>query len=777
MKKKRSILTGRIIALITAVMLTGCAENIDTRETSTAAPQTTQTVTAAAETSAASAAPPPRKETAAVTIAATAAAAPTPPEKPDPTAEVYAAAKPLEGLKLVPASKQGVYKLVGLPEKEPELEYHHGTVVAFECVKTELKIKTDSEADSESETESESQADSESKTDNDSHVDSVSKTESESQTDSESKTESESQADSESESDGEKEDGGLMLETFNIRIYDMQKSLILGETDSITTGYYPYNWETCGSFDDGYYSCMGNKFRIMDIGMNVRSEFELPLSSCTRVWVTDSGRFILCNSRRGPSSLFDAETQTEISLSRNVKAAGVISKSGDTFEIITAKGERFTITGGGEVTSLGILEIPAYYRESLAELSGRVIDLVPSGLCVREPAEGTALLADKLPEKISYIIAATKRYITYTGENGKSRVIDLEAGKVSEEIGKGKYAMRGDSLDDDFIFYNGSRYCLAVPSELKYEQTIGTTGLDLKTEEYLLYFQPPQPDSDRSEQLLDELLNTYNVRVMFAPIDEDVSYCGYYCKAYNGSQAEILEGLKDFLALSPPAILTEATKFGAETWILICSTIVDDPELSSFGAAGFTAEIGLHPFVALETPLDEKQAKAADHLTESELYEQFKTTVTNNFSHEFIHILDRNTTAFQLDEWDSLSPDDAYFNSYNSVSGDERYIHPSGEFDDNVYFTDIYGRVNELEDKARIGENLYYARLEEKKAARAKFACSRSLYDKAVKLCGILRENYDCLDEIPKGEWYLEKPLLGSYKEMKKAYIKEKNGE
>ena len=54
------------------------------------------------------------------------------------------------------------------------------------------------------------------------------------------------------------------------------------------------------------------------------------------------------------------------------------------------------------------------------------------------------------------------------------------------------------------------------------------------------------------------------------------------------------------------------------------------------------------------------------------------------------------------------------------------------------------------------------------------FARSKSLYKKAVKLCEILRENYPCLSEIPKGEWYLEKPLLGSYEEMKKAYIAEK---
>jgi hypothetical protein len=83
----------------------------------------------------------------------------------------------------------------------------------------------------------------------------------------------------------------------------------------------------------------------------------------------------------------------------------------------------------------------------------------------------------------------------------------------------------------------------------------------------------------------------------------------------------------------------------------------------------------------------------------------------------------------------------------------------------------------ELEDKARTGEHLYYAREGGSETSRGKFARSRSLYAKAAELAVIFRENYPCLEAIPKGEWYLEKPLLGSYEEMKKAYIAEKSGE
>ena len=719
-----------IIASAAALLMAGCASggeapavtaqttasSVSTTTTTaqTAAPETETTTAAAAAIAASSTKPETETAPATESIPSMTAAV----QEPDANAEVYAKAKHINGLRYDPTDTDGVYEIKGLAEELPDMEFHNGIALVFGYIKGSEK---------------------------------------------------------EYEYDGR-------YGNCTIRVYDIDRGLLLGETDSRSTGYYCYNDELCGAFDGGFYSCEGNKARLFDIGMNVTAEFTLPARKCTRIWVSSNGRYILSNEKGSPTRLYDTREKRETELSQRVKAASVLARGEDYFDIIDKKDRRFRITAAGEVTSLGTMPVPDYYRDTFDLLEGKVLDLVPAGLCLRDPCSSSARLLEYDPLKVQYVLCADDRYITISDENDDTRVFDMERGRISEPLGHGAFSAGVNAHDSSFVFFDGStdgkqRYLLAVPSEMKYKKKVTVKQLDLEKEEYTIFFNKVQPNSERAVLLLDELLERYNVRVLFSPVSESSKYFGYYCKPYRGDQAAVLEKLRDFLALSPPGILTEAAEGGSETWVLICSDIVDAPELTSYGTAAFAATVGLHPFVALETPMNEEEAKKTKEYTGRELDEYFAKYITDNFSHEFIHILDAKTTPIQTEQWEALSPEDCYFGTYDKMNGtgSDKYIYFGRDFDDSVYFTDKYARINSLEDKARVGEYLYYAGSDNKLSALEKFARSRSLYKKGKALSRILRENFHCLASVPEGEWYLEKPLSAGYKALKKKWKEEQD--
>ena len=718
--KARRLGTAFASGLAALALLAGCASTeipkLGGSETTTAQVTTAAVtvVTTAAETTSVTAPPVTQAPETTTTPVTTAPVTTT----ADPVLAVYSAAKHVKGLRLDPTDTDGIYEIKDLPEDNPDIEYHNGVALAFTYSRKKKKKKS-------------------------------------------------------------------AEINYTIRAYDLRQGLLLGESDTKTTGYSCYSPDTCGAYDGGFYSCVGNKVRLLDVGLNVTDEFTLPVAECSRLWMSPGGKYILCNEKRGPSRLFDVEKRCEAEMSVRVKAASVIASSADSFDIVNTKSERFRVMGSGSVMRYGKLSFSDIYLDVMNDLDGTIIDLAPAGLFIRKPHLSTIRLIKYPPSNIHYILSLDDRYVAFADENDKTRIFDLETGMLSEEIGSGVYAARGKDKDGSFVFLDNenwegkTRYLLTVPSEVKYESEPETAELDLKTEEYKLYFEPAEPDSEKSSALLSELLKKNNVRVVFEPVSEDEQYCGYYCKTYRGSQAEILESLRDFLAQSPPELLTEATDTGEETWILVSSEIVDDYDLTSYGTAAFATRIGLHPFAALETPMTEEQAKEADYFTEKEKNKYSAKFITDNFSHEFIHLLDEKTSPLQADEWLALSPEDAYFGGYDSGSrtDEDKYVKFSKEFDNSVYFTDSYGRVNDLEDKARIGENLYYARTGEVHSKRERFARSESLYNKARALCELFRENYPCLASIPGGEWYLEKPLMGSYAEMKAQWKADKKKE
>lgn len=432
MSGRRKIKKWASVAAAAVFLLTGCAsgEVHDSNEAETVL--TTAAVTEAvteisAETSAAETEPVQTTATTAITTTAatTTTAAQSEPaeeETPDPSAEVYAKAKHVNGLRFDPTDKKGVYEIKGLADDMYGMEFHNGIALVFGYIEGSEK---------------------------------------------------------------EYEFDGKYYGNCTIHAYDIKRGLLLGETDSRSTGYYCYSEDLCGAFDGGFYSCEGNKARLFDIGMNVTAEFTLPARKCTKIWVSRDGRYILLNEKGSPTRLYDTANRREVELSQNVKALSVLARSNGYFDIIDKKDRRFRINAGGKVVPFGTMPMPDYYHNTLDLLRGKVLDLTPAGICLRDPERKTAKLVEYQPDKIQYIMYADERYITFCDDNNDTQVIDIKSGMISEAIGQGSYWVSGSNPDGSFVFFDGDEktrdvtFMLAVPSELEYKKKAEIRQVDL----------------------------------------------------------------------------------------------------------------------------------------------------------------------------------------------------------------------------------------------------------------------------------------------------------
>ena len=81
---------------------------------------------------------------------------------------------------------------------------------------------------------------------------------------------------------------------------------------------------------------------------------------------------------------------------------------------------------------------------------------------------------------------------------------------------------------------------------------------------------------------------------------------------------------------------------------------------------------------------------------------------TRTLYHELMHALEDAVTTkrnYIFDKWEDYNPKGySYLQKYNAY--DLPYRYSVGNFEDEVYFVDNYSQDNELEDRARIFENI-----------------------------------------------------------------------
>lgn len=704
-KNGKKLMSALFSLLAAAVMLAGCAGSEKTPEKTT---ETTPQTTNAPDESGLSA-DVTEEQTPIESVKI---------EYTEANEKVYSEAKPAPGLKLVQTKKKGIYALKGLDEKTNTARYVNGLIIEF--VSDEPQDTTDFVTDL----------------------------------------------------DEDFTQSGYFLNE-HLRIYDLDRQLILAEKDSRETGIYSFREQCCGAFEDGFYSCIDDTARFFDLGLNVQKEFKIPVSECEGFVVSDDKRFALVNGTKGRSVLFDVENETAVEMSKGVRAVTLIGKGDGYFDVANTKSERFRIMTTGEVMPLdgaGSGWLPWELKGvcSAAETS-------PAGLYVLDIAESAAQLFDYPESKVSWTDYADKNCVMFTDSNQRSRFIDRRTGGISGGLftsypyicgtdSKGRVLLT--AFDEVNFDEDSAADCfrMIIPDELEYAKKLGSRTLDMKTEEYKLFFNDPVPDSEKSAELMKELKDVYNVRVFFGtPTDGE-----FTDKPYTGRQDIILGQIRDFLALSPPELLSEITPDRKETWIKLSSLIYDDPD-SGFDTAGFATDLNGHPYTILETLYDDFETTEyyydangmIDEETRLFYEEESARFVVENLAHEIIHLLDKNMSNADSKEWDALNPEDSYTNDKTSTDYDPYY-------DD--YFIDHYARTNQLEDRARTGEYLYLAYQDR---GFNTFAYHPALYKKGRVLIRQLRERFPCLKKIPEGEWYLEKPLLGSYDELREKVREE----
>ena len=254
------------------------------------------------------------------------------------------------------------------------------------------------------------------------------------------------------------------------------------------------------------------------------------------------------------------------------------------------------------------------------------------------------------------------------------------------------------------------------------------------------FFKKPETSDPELRSIIDELDEKYNVEVSFELADELEHSIDYYdTDDFTGDKVAILNDIKDYLSLWPEDICREITgNPDMKVWIYICDKItpnVNDQEIIE--PAAYVTKYLDNPTIC---------TVGFDNNTDRFL---------NTFSHEFIHLLNFQLTYDQIMEWDTLSPEDAYMNSYANFYGLKKYVdYYTGDTD--IYFSRDYGRTNAEEDRATIGEVLFDSYVQEARAKSLDFEGTKA---KCETLCRFIRENYPCLASVPVGELYLEKAM------------------
>ena len=291
----------------------------------------------------------------------------------------------------------------------------------------------------------------------------------------------------------------------------------------------------------------------------------------------------------------------------------------------------------------------------------------------------------------------------------------------------------------------------SISNKLRVEKDI-----DMTAPEKML-FKDPYGSDEELDPILTELYDRFGIKLFFE-LNRHMNnkWDNQIYDSYYGDRVLKAQQILDYFNNWPDDICRQVTDNGSDLWIIICEEFhpaMSDPEL--IDPAGQALSSNGRPTIILEA------------------FDELDGTFVQNLSHEFIHTLNNRMDFSDTEAWESLSPADGYKNSFADYYSATQYTSGYEEDLSNVYFIDSYGRVNSEEDRARIGEYLWYSYVNgELDSAYG----SEHVRAKAELLIKMYREKYSCLAEIEEGELYLEKALslpLGEYI----PYKTDENGE
>lgn len=558
-------------------------------------------------------------------------------------------------------------------------------------------------------------------------------------------------------------------EMTDYELYDIDRSMKVGEARINASAW------ALQALDDGYYTYNDTELFIFDDYLGGKKTYELP-NDTVWIWLAPDKKFLIVNEYRGASKMYHLgdEELEEVEMSKSLRVNRTLGYDGYSLYATNTKDEHFRIMHTGTVfrTDSDGVEQEEETTVLADSYSGAYSLQFPNG-------DKKVVFSDSGSETEFEMDTSEKYLVTTdfgeTGDDCNMRIYDLEARKATDPVHfkssvSGAYLSPGgkifihSSYFPDELTWSNKAYILD-PSELDFPNDFDMLTADGNAPDHEILFKTPEGESEETNALLKELHERFNVDVFFDTADPKGRLTGYTCKPYTGKREEALEALRDFLALSPDELVSQVT--GGKGLYVMFSDDIEDPPPPRYGVAGFQSCDFGHEEIVIEVYCSE--FTDIDENTGEEKHEEQVATgsLTDLFSHEFMHFLDKGLYEKNEDfytVWNDLSPDGSYLYSfdtdgdYDEMSRYTMYDFSSdgyGGVNYDAYFTDSYGRINQNEDRAEIGEYLYDGFT----SFYAPFDGYPNLTKKAKKLIRLLREAYPCLSKVPKGEWYLERAL------------------
>ncbi|NLT07952.1 MAG: hypothetical protein GXY08_00365 [Ruminococcus sp.] len=540
-----------------------------------------------------------------------------------------------------------------------------------------------------------------------------------------------------------------------VQLYDMNSGKLLAEGSSPTAGEYDYKTYTLcdnciieieNSSTLKYYDLSFNELKTIDLGFEAGDEIRYNYVDAT----SSSGKYVFYTSTTPTMSMDEDPIVNYYIYDTENDERNEICSDYDFFNIsYNEKDECFDCSTSYMPTENTVVKIAldgtvseTNYIGAEGYSNGKAFNYTSTGMYISN--------YDGSDAKFVYYDIENEPPYNTNGKyavsiNRNTRIYDLENNLVSDPFKSGGTSAF-EFADDNRIFfvgreYNGTPFLKVLKTEeFEIKNPLRTeTNVDISEPEKMIFKNPYGSDPEL-DVILKEIYDRYNIKVFFELTRQmGNKWNNYVYESYYGDKVNKARELLDYLNNWPDDIARQVTNYQSEMWIVICEEF--HPEVVS--------SENIDP-AGIATTYDGKP------LIVAEAYDDDERFYRGTLSHEFIHILDQGIDYETLDAWTDLSPEDGYLNSFANYYSVEDYI--SGYESDlsNVYFLDGYGRVNPEEDRARIGEYLWYSY--EDQRLESSFG-SEHVRAKAERLVSMFRDRYSCLEEVEEGELYLEKAL------------------
>ncbi len=232
--------------------------------------------------------------------------------------------------------------------------------------------------------------------------------------------------------------------------------------------------------------------------------------------------------------------------------------------------------------------------------------------------------------------------------------------------------------------------------------------------------------------LAQNILDKYNVRIIYGDLDIDSKTIGYTIKPVDDKTAlTTMEWIEDCLNYFPEGMTQEIGR-GSEVWIYLCTEITNTETGGTVNGFAFTLEN--HSTIFIDVKVSE------DFFKES-------------FMHECSHIIEYCIDFDLLNGGLNLMPESiastAYANSYNA-NVDLTYT-PYSQVNTEVWFYDSYSKTYPTEDRAVIFQKMYLSSVNGKKTDE--FEAYENLEKKAIYYCHMLSQTFDSCKNADTLPW------------------------